>query len=104
MNIKKMSILALLLAAPLVLAQSGGGYDLKWNTQDAGGTKMSAVIGVGGRTFSIVGTVGQADASGAQTGGTYTLRGGFQQTDSIFKSGFGSDPPTSAAPLNYEKF
>jgi hypothetical protein len=53
-----------------VLAQSGGGYDLTWNTINGGG---GTSVG-GGYTLS--GTIGQPDA-GALSGGTYTLNGGF---------------------------
>ena len=53
-----------------VLAQSGGGYDLTWNTTDSGGGASS------GGAYSLGGTVGQPDA-GAMTGGVYSLVGGF---------------------------
>jgi hypothetical protein len=52
-------------------AQTGGGYDLTWNSIDGGGTTFS--IGGG---YSLGGTIGQADA-GASSGGSYSLRGGF---------------------------
>jgi uncharacterized membrane protein len=51
-------------------AQSGGGYDLTWNTTDGGGTFAT------GGNYSLGGTIGQADA-GALAGGGYTLIGGF---------------------------
>ena len=54
----------------LVLAQSGGGFDLSWSTTDGGGG--SSVGGV----FSLTGTAGQPDA-GVMSGGEFTLRGGF---------------------------
>ena len=57
-------------ARPAV-AQSGGGYDLTWNSIDGGGATFSA-----GGTYSLGGTIGQADA-GTMSGGTYTLSGGF---------------------------
>ena len=50
-------------AAPTARAQSGGGYDLTWNTVDGGG-------------YTLTGTIGQADA-GAQSGGSYAVAGGF---------------------------
>ena len=64
---------ALLLAAGVSIsqAQSGGGYDLTWNSIDGGG----AVFSVGG-TYSLGGTMGQPDA-GTLSGGPYTLVGGF---------------------------
>jgi len=61
----------LLLVGSSVLAQSGGGYDLTWNTVDGGGYTFSA-----GGNYSLSGTVGQADA-GVLSGGFYTLVGGF---------------------------
>ncbi len=65
-------LLALGLLAPaLVLAQSGGGYDLTWSTIDGGGYTWS-----GGGPYSLGGTAGQGDA-GILLGGGYTLSGGF---------------------------
>lgn len=60
----------LLLAAATIAAQSGGGYDLSWNTVDGGGGSSS------GGTYTLSGTVGQPDA-GLLTGGAYRLAGGF---------------------------
>ena len=60
----------LLFAGGAVLAQSGGGYDLSWNTVDGGGGTSN------GGTYELSGTIGQTDA-GTMTGGTYTLEGGF---------------------------
>ncbi len=54
-----------------VSAQSGGGYDLTWNTIDGGGATFST-----GGGYSLGGTVGQPDA-GTLSGGPYTLAGGF---------------------------
>ena len=56
--------------APPATAQSGGGYDLTWNTLDGGGGTST------GGAYSLTGTIGQADA-GAQSGGSYTVGGGF---------------------------
>ena len=79
MNRKKILVaLALLLLLMLlqsaniapVSAQSGGGYDLTWNTIDGGG-----MFSTGG-AYSLGGTIGQADA-GTMSGGGYTLSGGF---------------------------
>jgi hypothetical protein len=64
-------VACLLLLASGVLAQSGGPYDLSWNTQDSGGYTFS----VGG-PYSLGGTIGQADA-GLMLGGGYSLAGGF---------------------------
>jgi hypothetical protein len=51
-------------------AQTGGTYDLTWNTLDGGGGTST------GGTYSLSGTIGQPDA-GTLTGGSYTLNGGF---------------------------
>ena len=52
-------------------AQTGGGYDLTWNSIDGGGATFST-----GGGYSLGGTIGQADA-GAASGGAYSLNGGF---------------------------
>ncbi len=52
-------------------AQSGGGYDLTWNSIDGGGITFSA-----GGSYLLGGTIGQPDA-GTMSGGSYTLNGGF---------------------------
>ncbi len=64
-------IALLLLPASVALAQSGGGYDLTWNTVDGGGYTWST-----GGGYALGGTAGQPDA-GALSGGGYTLLGGF---------------------------
>lgn len=66
------ALLPLLLLAPaLVLAQSGGPYDLSWSTIDGGGYTFST-----GGTFELGGSAGQPDA-GSMSGGSYMLGGGF---------------------------
>lgn len=62
--------LALLLVLPSAGAQTGGDFDLTWNTIDGGG---SASTGDG---LTLDGTVGQPDA-GLLSGGDFTLEGGF---------------------------
>ena len=75
---KRIWIMCLLIAVvafaviATVHAQSGGGYDLTWNTVDGGGA-MNATGGV----YTLGGTIGQPDAGAALTGGGYTLVGGF---------------------------
>jgi hypothetical protein len=64
-------VVLLLLLAPVAQAQSGGGYDLSWNTVDGGGATWSE-----GGGYSLGGMVGQPDA-GVLSGGGYTLAGGF---------------------------
>ncbi len=58
-------------ASSLASAQTGGIFDLSWNTIDGGGATYST-----GGVFSLGGTIGQPDA-GVMSGGVYTLQGGF---------------------------
>lgn len=67
------AVLCLLLSPSALLAQTGGGFDLKWNTADCGGATGSTVSG---GSFLLEGTAGQSDA-GFQSGGAFTLFGGF---------------------------
>lgn len=64
-------LIALAQSNTIISAQSGGTYDLTWNTIDSGGT-MSA----SGGTYTLSGTIGQSDA-GVVSGGPYILNGGF---------------------------
>jgi hypothetical protein len=70
-TIKKILPFALLLA-PAVRAQT---YSIDW-LKVAGGGGTSAGTN-GGSVYSITGTIGQPDASGAMNGGSYSLSGGF---------------------------
>ena len=71
--------LALIVAALLLIAasttrseaQTGGAYDLSWNSIDGGGVTFAT-----GGVYSLGGTSGQPDA-GLLTGGSYALLGGF---------------------------
>ncbi len=56
------------------IAQTGGGYDLTWNTVDGGGG-----MGSTGSGYNLGGTFGQPDA-GLSNGGTYALDSGFWGT------------------------
>ncbi len=75
---RRLLITALFVAFLLVgavYAQTGGGYDLSWNTIDNGGATFSQ-----GGGYSLGGTLGQPDAGillGHASGVTYTLAGGF---------------------------
>jgi hypothetical protein len=62
------------------MAQSGGEYDLSWNTVDGGGTTVSA-----GSGYRLGGTIGQSDA-GLMTGGGYALAGGFWRGGAVGRS------------------
>ena len=53
-------------------AQTGGGYDLTWNTIDNGGDAMFS----SGGSYSLGGTLGQFDVE-TLSGGSYSLAGGF---------------------------
>jgi hypothetical protein len=64
-------ILALVLSHGLAMAQSGGVYDLTWNSVDGGGGGLLT-----GGSYTLNGTVGQHEA-GSLSGGAYTLVGGF---------------------------
>ncbi len=64
------SLIALSLSLTPASAQSGGGYDLTWNTIDGGGGTST------GAAYSLSGTIGQADV-GTMSGGAYTLNSGF---------------------------
>jgi hypothetical protein len=54
-------------------AQTGGGFDLSWNTIDGGGANCS------GGEFVVTGTIGQSDAQPApsMSGGPFEISGGF---------------------------
>jgi hypothetical protein len=66
-----LAVACFLLVAVSALAQSGGPYDLSWNTVDGGGYTFS----VGG-PYTLGGTIGQADTR-LMLGGGYSLAGGF---------------------------
>jgi hypothetical protein len=83
-----------LLIAGVALAQSGGGYDLHWNAQDAGGGTMTGANG-----YDLNGTVAQPDANalGVISGnGSYELLGGVApglgEGDVVFRNGFEAGP------------
>ena len=73
-SIQRLIATAVLSAATVVLAQSGGGYDLTWSTIDGGGAMSST-----GGTYALSGTIGQPDAqvSPVMSGGAFELTGGF---------------------------
>ena len=88
-------VLVLVLTAPVLLAQSGGGYDLHWNKPAAGGGTMNGANG-----YTLSGTIAQPDAnaSGAMNGaGSYALSGGFWTgahgtSDVVFRNSFETAP------------
>lgn len=60
-----------LLAPSPGLAQTGGGYDLTWNSVDGGGVTFAS-----GNGYELGATIGQADAQ-SMGGNGYALSGGF---------------------------
>jgi hypothetical protein len=78
--------LLVLAAVPQALSQSGGIYDLSWNTTDGGGSTSAT-----GGAYSLGGTIGQPDA-GASSGGAYSLTSGFW--------GVATSPPTRLANIS----
>jgi hypothetical protein len=76
MIISLLGITSLLLPTS-ALAQS---YNIDWY-KIAGGGGMST-----GGTYQVSGTIGQPDASGAMTGGNYSLTGGFWSLISIVQT------------------
>ncbi len=77
--------LLLLMISGSVLAQTGGAYDLSWNTAAGnGGITFSS-----GGSYQLGGTIGQAEVN-KLSGGTYSLDGGFwaqQQMFAVFLPG-----------------
>jgi hypothetical protein len=70
-------VVALLITTATAFAQTGGGYDLTWNTIDGGGGPSS------GGAYALDGTFGQFDAD-VMSGGAYTLSGGFWNGPAAF--------------------
>lgn len=68
-NTSRVVLLVCLLSLSPALAQTGGVYELNWNTIDGGG------VSSGGR-YSLSAIIGEAEA-GAMSGGNYELIGGF---------------------------
>jgi hypothetical protein len=77
----KLTAVALLLSAAgfqsSVLAQS---YSIDWYKIAGGGGTST------GLTYTVSGTIGQPDASGAMTGGNYSLTGGFWALISVVQT------------------
>ena len=55
---------------------NGSDYEISWSTIDGGGGRSS------GGTYTLTGTIGQADAGG-MSGGDYELQGGFWPRGSV---------------------
>ena len=65
------TITVLALAAGSLAVAVGGPFEINWHTMDGGGGTSS------GGSFELSGTIGQADAGAAMTGGSYAVSGGF---------------------------
>jgi hypothetical protein len=67
----------------LLLAEAGFAqpYSLNWH-KIAGGGGMSTGTN-GSSVYSVIGTIGQPDASGAMSGGSYSVTGGFWSLISV---------------------
>lgn len=78
-------------------AQSGGAYDLSWNTLSGGGALESA-----GGVYALGGSIGQI-AAGSYAGGGYTLDGGFWVfgASAVTSAGGPGDHAGAAAPIAF---
>ena len=71
-------------------AQTGGGYDLTWNSLDCGSPVASA-----GGSYVLGGTTGQAEG-GVAAGSGYTLQGGFWQGSLVPTDAPSGDEPATS--------
>jgi hypothetical protein len=67
----KSSIVIIVLVALMALTASAQSYNISWYKVAGGGGTSS------GGQYSLSGTIGQPDASGALSGGNYSVTGGF---------------------------
>jgi hypothetical protein len=74
---KSILIILLLLVKTAVYAQQ---YSIEWYKVSGGGGTST------GATYQVTGTIGQPDASGAMTGGNYSLTGGFWSLISVVQT------------------
>ncbi len=87
--------LVLACAATTAAAQTGGPFDLTWNTIDGGGGLLA------GGLYTLTGTVGQHDA-GTMIGGAYTLAGGFWKGGApLGTTAIGDDIAANALPREF---
>ena len=75
---KKLFLLFILLVPAISFSQS---YSIDWYKMAGGGGTST------GGTYQVSGTIGQPDASGAMTGGNYSLTGGFWSMFAVQTSG-----------------
>jgi hypothetical protein len=76
----KTFIATLVLAAMTALSASAQSYSINWYKVAGGGGTST------GGTYTVSGTIGQPDASGALTGGNYSLTGGFWALISVVQT------------------
>ena len=76
----KALILIALALAGLAASTQAQSYLIDWSTVDGGGGTST------GGVYSVSGTIGQPDASGAMTGGNYSLTGGFWSLISVVQT------------------
>jgi hypothetical protein len=81
MKMKNLILLFGLLIPALSHAQS---YSIAWYKVAGGGGASSGTNGAS--VFSVSGTIGQPDASGAMTGGAFSLTGGFWSLISVVQT------------------
>ena len=86
---KKLVLFLSLMVPALALGQS---YQIKWS-KIAGGGGISA-----GGGYAVTGTLGQAEAGAAMTGGNYSLTGGFWSLYAMQTPGAPTLQITNAAP------
>src|ERR1019366_2932110 len=79
------TLLAIAVACLLPAKASAQSYNIDWYKVSGGGGTST------GGTYQVSGTIGQPDASGAMTGGNYSLTGGFWSLISVVQ--------TAGAPL-----
>ncbi len=84
--------LVVIAGAPPAHSQSGGAYDLTWNTIDGGGITCAD-----GGAYQLGGTIGQHDA-GASNGGAYSLTSGFWGVGNVNSSTTPTPTPTATPP------
>jgi hypothetical protein len=76
----RLALLALSTLNPQLSAAFAQGYSIDWYKIAGGGGTST------GATYQVTGTIGQHDASGAMTGGSYSLTGGFWSLVSVVQT------------------
>ncbi len=87
-----LEILLVLAVVPHALSQTGGVYNLSWNTTDGGGITFAT-----GGAYQLGGTIGQHDA-GASSGGVNSLTSGYWAVTNVIPSATATATPTTTPP------